>query len=120
MLLIHIEHNILQIYIATCLFIFIYYFHTKFKNCYIFRQISIWRRVTKKCTDIRVINHLPPPFFWHKYGNLQTFPKPTARPMDARRNSALFPQVSRCFTSSPTASDEEPTAKVSKSLLKQF
>ena len=39
---------------------------------------------------------LPPPFFWHRYGKRQTFPRPTAKPIVAKRNSSLFPQDSRC------------------------
>jgi len=26
---------------------------------------------------VRCYCSLPPPFFWHRYGNLQTFPNPT-------------------------------------------
>lgn len=37
------------------------------------------------------LNYIPPPFFWHKYGNRQTFPKPTAYPRVANMYSSLFP-----------------------------
>lgn len=37
-----------------------------------------------------------PPFFWHRYGNLHKLPRPTAKPIDAKIYSALFPQLSRC------------------------
>ena len=45
----------------------------------------------------------PPPFRCTKYGNLQMFPRPTAKPMDARMNSDLCPQLSRVdFTAAPS------------------
>lgn len=37
----------------------------------------------------------PPPFLNTKYGNLQTFPKPTAYPIHANINSIGFDQLPR-------------------------
>lgn len=37
------------------------------------------------------LNYIPPPFFWHKYGNRQTFPRPTANPTVASMYSSLLP-----------------------------
>ena len=41
---------------------------------------------------------IPPPLFWQRYGNLHTFPKPTAKPTVAKINSILFPHPPRSST----------------------
>lgn len=64
-------------------------------SCYNRHPNSIVSMIPREIvTGRKVIS--PPPFFWQRYGNLQTFPKPTAKPTVARMNSALWPQVSRC------------------------
>ena len=61
------------------------------------------------------LSTLPPPFFWHRYGNLHTFPSPTAKPTVASKNSNLFPHDSLVESSSisiTTGSDSLPTPSV--------
>ena len=41
---------------------------------------------------------IPPPLFWQRYGNLHTFPRPTAKPTVAKINSILFPHPPRSST----------------------
>lgn len=47
------------------------------------------------------INNAPPPFFWARYGNLHTFPSPTAYPTVANRKVSLLSQFS--LSSSPAS-----------------
>lgn len=45
-------------------------------------------------------SNLPPPFCWHKYGNLQIFPNPTEYPIIDRKN-CIFPDQAARLGSSP-------------------
>jgi hypothetical protein len=64
-----------------------------------------------------MMSDLRPPFFWHRYGNLQRLPKPTAKPTLANRYSALFPQLSRVGSTTSTSSLSRCGSALSPSAL---
>ena len=68
------------------------------------RQVSFKRtKISGKCHLMpgnKINTNLPPPFFWHKYGNLQMFPNPTQNPKMVMKNcTGLF----HCARSSSSA-----------------
>ena len=71
------------------------------KQCY--QKGHFCLRKCQKSTsdrDSNELKNLPPPFFWHKYGNLQMFPNPTQNPKMVMKNcTGLF----HCARSSSSA-----------------
>ena len=50
----------------------------------------------------------PPPFWWHRYGNLQTLPSPTLNPTWARKYSTLLFHPARAAGSDGTSCISSP------------
>ena len=49
----------------------------------------------------------PPPFFWHRYGNLQIFPKPTQKPKIVIKNCIGLSHCTRSSSNSCSVTFDE-------------
>ena len=59
----------------------------------------LFRKITAAVSHQQGNNdsNVPPPLLKHRYGNRQTFPRPTANPTADRMKSSLPPHMSRCL-----------------------